>query len=234
MANTGKARLAHELINDIADGYTPDHNDLETLRSFLPELPDQKTLEELNEEVKNIWGATVSNYWPEETHGVLEVWLWEHHKQLEGLIGNTPETSQASQAAPGLPEGMKLATHPAHGLCVVSPATDEDGDRRIFYLSTSTDAGADSRWVPVVHLTFLDEEAASPESLEDEEPHPEFLQGEADYHHAPGGTIVVYGKSAPFVKWNNGWITPLLKDASTAAEMGATRRRVLRWGFGDE
>ena len=147
MTNSKKVRHAHEIIDDIIEGYTPTLNDLETLRSFLPELPAQKTLEEILEEVKEVWGATVSSYWPEDAHGSLETWLWELHKQLEGLTGTTPE---ASQASPRLPEGMHLATHPHFGLCVVSPTTDEDGDRRIFYLSDNVQAGADCRWVPVV------------------------------------------------------------------------------------
>lgn len=231
MTNSKKVRHAHGLIDDIIEGYTPTLNDLETLRGFLPELPEQKTLEEILEEVKEVWGATVSSYWPEDAHGSLETWLWELHKQLEGLASTD---SKPSQASPRLPEGMRLATHPEYGLCVVSPTTDEDGERRIFYLSPSTEAGADCRWVPVVHLTFLDAEAATPKPLEGETPHPEFLVGETDYRNAPGGTIVVYKNSAPFVKWNNIWRTPLFKEPSTAAEMGTVRRRVLRWGYGNE
>ena len=220
MSNTGKARLAHEIIDDMADGYIPDHDDLETLRSFLPVLPEQKTLEELLEEVKEVWGATVSNAWPEETHGVLETWLWEHHKQLDGLTGTTPEASQASQDSPKLPEGMLLATHPAHGLCVVSPTTDEDGERRIFYLSNGTEAGADSRWVPVVHLTFLEEET----------PHPEFLEGEADYRNAPEGTIVACEDSSPWYKFGSEWSSVDFCGTKDDKGMSRARRRVLRWG----
>lgn len=224
MTNTGNTRRAHEIIDDMADGYIPDHDDLETLRSFLPALPEQKTLEELSEEVKEVWGATVSNTWPEETHGVLETWLWEHHKQLDGLTGTTPEASQASQDSPKLPEGMRLASHPDFGLCVVAPTTDEDGDRRIFYLSDNVQTGADCRWVPVVHLSFLEEET----------PHPEFLVGEADYRNAPEGTVVAYKKSVPFIKWNSNWQAIMVDVKPFTAEMGTVRRRVLRWGYGNE
>ena len=137
MTNPGKVRHAHEIIDDMADGYIPDHDDLETLRSFLPELPAQKTLDELRHEVYDAWIGADCNEWPEDAYGVLETWLWNLHKQLEGLTGTTPE---ASQASPKLPEGMRLATHPDFGLCVVSPTTDEDGDRRIFYLSDNVQA----------------------------------------------------------------------------------------------
>lgn len=221
MTDSRKIRYAHQLIDDIANGYTPKPSDLETLRSFLPEQPKQKTLEEIIEDVRQVWGATAANAWPEDTHGILEVWLWELHKQLEGLASTD---SKPSQASPKLPEGMRLASHPDFGLCVVAPTTDEDGDRRIFYLSDNVQTGADCRWVPVVHLSFLEEET----------PHPEFLEGEADYRNAPGGTIVVYKKSVPFVKWRGTWRTLMHEDSTSAAEMGTIRRSVLRWGFGNE
>lgn len=221
MTNPGKIRYAHQLIDDIDDGHIPDHDDLETLRSFLPELPEQKTLEEILEEVEEVWGATVSSYWPEDAHGSLETWLWELHKQLEGLASTD---SKPSQASPKLPEGMRLATHPDFGLCVVAPTTDEDGDRRIFYLSDNVQTGADCRWVPVVHLSFLEEET----------PHPEFLETGADYHHAPTGTIVVYKKSLPWVMWGGTWRSLIADAENSSAEMGATPRRVLRWGYGNE
>lgn len=153
MTNTGKVRHAHQLIDDIIEGYTPTLNDLETLRGFLPELPKQKTLEELRQEVYDVWIGAECNEWPEDAYGVLETWLWELHKQLEGLASTD---SKPSQASPKLPEGMRLATHPEYGLCVVAPTTDEDGERRIFYPCNSTETGADCRWVPVVHLSFLD------------------------------------------------------------------------------
>ena len=217
MTNTGKVRHAHELIDDIIEGYTPTLNDLETLRSFLPELPAQKTLEEIIEEVKEVWGETVSNRWPEETHGTLEAWLWELHKQLEGLASTD---SKPSQASPKLPEGMRLATHPDFGLCVVAPTTDEDGERRIFYLSDNVQTGADCRWVPVVHLSFLEEET----------PHPEFLVGEADYRNAPDGTIVACEDSPPFHKFHDKWSSVDFIEMKDDRGMSRARRRVLRWG----
>ena len=220
MTDSRKIRYAHQLIGDIANGYTPKPSDLETLRSFLPEMPKQKTLEDIIEDVRQVWGATAANAWPEDTHGILEVWLWELHNQLEGLTGTTPE---ASQASPRLPEGMRLATHPDFGLCVVSPTTDEDGDRRIFYLSDNVQAGADCRWVPVVHLTFIDADPAKPA-------HPEFLETEADYRKAPEGTIVACEDSSPWYKSGPEWLSVDFCGAKDDKGMSRARRRVLRWG----
>ena len=217
MTTPDNVRYAHDIIDDIANGYTPNSYDLNLLRGFLPEKPQQKTLGELVEEVKQVWGATVSNTWPEDTHGELDGWLWEFHTQLEGLTGTTPEPSQAS---PRLPEGMRLATHPDFGLCVVSPTTDEDGDRRIFYLSDNVQAGADCRWVPVVHLSFLEEET----------PHPEFLEGEADYRNAPEGTIVACKDSSPWYKAGPEWSSVDFCGTKNDRGMSRARRRVLRWG----
>lgn len=231
MSNTGKVRHAHEIINDMADGYIPDHDDLETLRSFLPDLPAQKTLEELRQEVYDAWIGADCNEWPEDAYGVLETWLWNLHKQLDGLASID---SKPSQASPKLPEGMRLANHRRNGLCVVSPGTDDDGDYKIFYLSSYMRAGADSRWVSSDTLTFLEEETPRPESLEEETPHSEFLETEADYHHAPTGTIVAYKQSIPWIKWGGTWRTLMSEEETSAAEMSTLRRSLIRWGYGNE
>src|SRR5690625_3462387 len=215
MSNTGKVRHAHELIDDIADGHIPGHDALETLRSFLPDLPAQKTLEELRLEVYDAWVGTDCNEWPEDAYGVLETWLWEHHKQLDGLKGTAPKPSQAS---PGVPKGMRLATHPSHGLCVVSPHTENGGEYRIFYLSDNMVAGADSRRVPARSLTFLKEET----------PHPEFLEGEADYRNAPEGTIVACEDSSPWYKSGPEWSSVDFCGIKDNKGMSRARRRVLR------
>lgn len=239
MTTPDNVRYAHDIIDDIANGYTPNSYDLNLLRGFLPEKPQQKTLGELVEEVKQVWGATVSNTWPEDTHGELDGWLWEFHTQLEGLEktqDKNPQAdpSQASQASPRLPEGMLLATHPINGLCVVSPNTDYEGDRRIFYLSGNVLAGADSRWVPSDVLTFLDAETPHPEFLGGEGASPEFLETETDYKIAPTGTIVVYKKCIPWVKWGGTWRTLAADEQNSPSEMSVLRRFVLRWGYGNE
>ena len=217
MTTPDNVRYAHDIIDGIANGYTPNSYDLNHLRGFLPEKPQQKTLGELVEEVKQVWGATVSNTWPEDTHGELGGWLWEFHTQLEGLEKTQDKTPKTS---PELPKGMLLATHPINGLCVVSPASDDEGDRRIFYLSGNVRAGADSRWVSADTLTFLDVE----------EPHPEFLEGEADYRNAPEGTIVACEDSAPWYKTGPEWSSVDFCGIKDNKGMSRARRRVLRWG----
>lgn len=217
MTDSRKIRYAHQLIDDIANGYTPKPSDLETLRSFLPEMPKQKTLEDIIEDVRQVWGATAANAWPEDTHGILEVWLWELHNQLEGLTGTTPE---ASQDSPKLPEGMLLATHPINGLCVVSPRTNDIGQYKIFHLDDSYVSGADVNYVEADALTFIDAEPA----------HPEFLETEADYRKAPEGTIVACEDSSPWYKSGPEWLSVDFCGAKDDKGMSRARRRVLRWG----
>ena len=85
MSTHEHSRRAHELVDAIKDGYTPDRADVDFLRSFLPELPKQKTLAELRHEVNDAWVGADGNEWPDDAHGVLETWLLELHEQLQGL-----------------------------------------------------------------------------------------------------------------------------------------------------
>ena len=55
MSTHEHSRRVHELVDAIKDGYTPDRADVDFLRSFLPELPKQKTLEEIAELVNEAW-----------------------------------------------------------------------------------------------------------------------------------------------------------------------------------
>jgi hypothetical protein len=207
-------RYAHELIDTIADGKTPTHHELERLRRLLPDRPEQKTLPQLAQDIYDAWACTDGNEWPEESLGELEAWLSEFHAQLEGLNNTAPE----------LPAGMFLADHNELGRVVVSPKPDTNGQWKVLFGESSRDSGTGLAWVETSSLTMPDKKPA----------HPEYLASEADYRNAPGGTIVVYEKSAPFIKWNSIWRTPMHSDTSTAAEMGTIRRRVLRYGFGDE
>lgn len=227
MTNTGKARHAHELIDGIANGYMPDPDDLETLRSFLPELPVQKTLQEIIAHVNDAWAGAGGNDWGGTSYDSevpLEDWLLELHTQLRGLQDQQAASNSSPEPASKLPEGMLLATHPDFGLCVVAPTTDEDGDRRIFYLSDNVQTGADCRWVPVVHLSFLEEET----------PHPEFLVGEADYRNAPEGTVVACQDSSPWYKSGPEWSSVDFCGVKDDKGMSRARRRVLRWSYGNE
>ena len=216
MTNTNNARQAHELLDRLDSLTVLSKEQEKLLRSFLPELPKQKTLEEITAHVYDAWLASSdyefngNEYDPDVT---IEDWLSELHAQLKGL-------KDASATVPALPAGMRLATHPEYGLCVVSPTTDEDGERRIFYLSAGTDAGADCRWVPVVHLTFIGSEPARPE----------FLETEADYENAPKGTIVVADGGVPSHKFQSKWSSAAFLAMKDNRGMSRARRRVLRWG----
>ena len=205
MTNANDARKAHELLDELDARAELSQEQEKLLRSFLPDLPKQKTLKEIYKYVDDAWLEADD---PESKE-----WLHELHAQLQGLK-DTPAT------IPALPAGMRLATHPEYGLCVVSPTTDEDGERRIFYLSAGTDAGADCRWVPVVHLTFIGSEPA----------HPEFLETEADYAEAPEGTIVVSDGGVPCHKFHDKWSSAAFCAMKDDRGMSRACRRVLRWG----
>lgn len=227
MTTNANSRRAHALLDKIANSHGLGSDDVEHLRSYLPARPAQKTLQQIIAHVDDAWAGAGGDDWGGNSYdsGVsLEDWLLELHAQLQGLQGHQTAPDSSPKPAPGLPDGMRLATHPAYGLCVVAPTTDEDGERRVFYLSDDTETGADCRWVPVAHLTFPDEETA----------YPGYLVGEADYQRAPDGTIVVYKKSVPFIKWDGNWQAIMADDKPTAAEMGTVRRRVLRWGYGND
>lgn len=106
MSNENKVRLAHELLDEInaRQDLTPEQT--EVLRSFLPELPKQKTLEELRHEVYDAWIGADGNEWPDDAHGVLETWLAEFYAQLKGVEVTAPahpeflETEADYAAAP--------------------------------------------------------------------------------------------------------------------------------------
>ena len=106
MSTHEHSRRAHELVDAIKDGYTPDRADVDFLRSFLPELPKQKTLAELTHDVYDAWGAAYGNDWADDVFGELETWLDELHKQLKGLAPAKPahpeflETEADYQNAP--------------------------------------------------------------------------------------------------------------------------------------
>ena len=101
MSTYEHSRRAHELVDAIKDGYTPDRADVDFLRSFLPELPKQKTLTELRHEVNDAWVGADGNEWPDDAHGVLETWLLKLHEQLQGL------ENAAKPAKPARPEFLE-------------------------------------------------------------------------------------------------------------------------------
>ena len=85
MTNTNDARRAHDVLDGLFAGRILSRENEQLLRSFLPELPKQKTLTELRHEVNDAWVGADGNEWPDDAHGVLETWLLELHEQLQGL-----------------------------------------------------------------------------------------------------------------------------------------------------
>ena len=222
MSNANDARRAHEVLDGMFAGRILSRENEQLLRSFLPELPKQKTLQEIIEHVNEAWAGTRSNTWWGDGSGVgvyLEDWLSELHTQLQGLK-DTPAT------VPALPAGMRIAVHAVYGRVVVSPVVDDDGTCKIFHLSTQTRDGSDYCWAPIDSLTFADGGTfrLSP---------PEFLETKADYTDVPEGTILTTdGLDTAWVKKFDGWASTGVSYEHTSKELGYARRRVLRWGWG--
>ena len=113
--NASDVRKAHKLLDYVSQGRAVLDDEIKLLRSFLPDLPKQKTLEEIHKYVDDAWLKADD---PE-----LKEWLHELHAQLKGLEGapvNTPahpeflETEADYQNAP---EGTIVAcddTPPCH------------------------------------------------------------------------------------------------------------------------
>ena len=210
MTNTNDARRAHDVLDGLFAGRILSRENEQLLRSFLPDLPKQKTLEEICEYVDDAWFKADG---PE-----LKEWLHELHAQLQGLK-DTPV------AAPALPAGMRLADHKDYGRCVVSPGLTGGGLAIILALNDTHESGAMWAYTRSDSLTFA-EEPAKPA-------HPEFLETEADYQNAPEGTIVALDGVNPWVKEKDVWMQGTTADA-TVYRVPCLKgpRRVLRWGWG--
>ena len=214
--NASDARKAHKLLDYVSQGRAVLDDEIKLLRSFLPELPKQKTLQEIIEHVNEAWAGTRSNTWWGDGSGVgvyLEDWLSELHTQLQGLK-DTPAT------VPALPAGMRIAEHVNFGRVVVSPGVGIDGCHEIFYLDPGMSSGTDISEVEPDSLTFLSPKPA----------HPEFLETEADYQNAPEGTIVACDDSPPCHKFASEWSAVDFCGAKDDKGMSRAIRRVLRWG----
>ena len=77
MSDENKARLAHEVLDGLSAGRILSRENEQLLRSFLPELPKQMTLEEIYKYVDDAW--------LEADDPELKEWLHELHAQLKGL-----------------------------------------------------------------------------------------------------------------------------------------------------
>ena len=202
--NASDVRKAHKLLDYVSQGRAVLDDEIKLLRSFLPELPKQKTLEEIYEYVDDAWL---------EADGTeSKEWLHELHAQLKGLK-NTPA------AVPALPDGMRIAEHVNFGRVVVSPGVGVDKCHEIFYLDPGMASGTDISEVEPDSLTFLSPKPARPE----------FLETEAGYDDAPFGTIVVGKNYYPWTKIQGSWLAYGAQPRNDF-EMRACRRYVLRWG----
>ena len=223
MSNENKARLAHELLDEINARQDLTPRQVRVLRSFLPERPKINTLEDVYREVCNAWYRTDGDVWKADAFGELEDWLRELHEQLKGLIDAQP-------TAPALPAGMRLAEHEEYGRVVVSPKPNDIGQYKIFHLDDSYVSGADVSYVEADALTFIDAEPALKPPFQAGPAHPEFLEAEADYRKAPEGTIVACEDSSPWYKSGPEWLSVDFCGAKDDKGMSRARRRVLRWG----
>ena len=106
MTNANDVRRAHRLVIALKGGSILSSHDADFLRSFLPELPKQKTLAELIHDVYDARGCISGNDWADDVFGELETWLEELHQQLKGLAPAAPahpeflETEADYESAP--------------------------------------------------------------------------------------------------------------------------------------
>lgn len=84
MSDIDNARRLHKILDRLAENNPLDSYDISQLRAALPELPKQKTLEELRKEVYAAWLKASGNTWDYDGHE-LETWLSELYLQLKGL-----------------------------------------------------------------------------------------------------------------------------------------------------
>ena len=84
-------RKAHKLLDSLFDNSELSHAQIDLIRGLVPELPKQKTLEELRHEVYAAWSGTHGNKWLDDVDGDLETWLYELHTQLKGVGVTAPD-----------------------------------------------------------------------------------------------------------------------------------------------
>ena len=103
MSDENKARLAHEVLDGLFSGRILSRENEQLLRSFLPELPKQKTLEEIGFRVYDAWIEASGNEWGGNSYDPdvsIEDWLGDLHFHLKGLM----DTPVAEPAKPTHPE----------------------------------------------------------------------------------------------------------------------------------
>ena len=209
---TSDVRTAHKLLDRVSQGRAVLEEEISLLRSFLPELPAQKTLEEITELVNEAWSFTHVNEWDDDAYGSLESWLSDLETQLQGV-------KETSANVPELPVGMRLAKHENRGLVVATGWIDCDNEHFCVYRSDELGRGTYA-FLPESSLTFIDSKPA----------HPEFLETEADYQNAPEGTIVACDDTPPCHKFGSEWSSVEFWGMQDDRGMSRAIRRVLRWG----
>ena len=112
MANTNDARRAHDILDALDARAELSQEQEKLLRSFLPELPAQMSLEALRQDVHDVWAGVHGNEWPDDMYCDLETWLAELHAQLKG-VGVTapahPEFLETEADYAAAPEGTIVA-----------------------------------------------------------------------------------------------------------------------------
>ena len=219
MTNANDVRRAHKLLDYVSQGRAVLDDELKLLRSFLPELPAQKTLEEIIAHVDDAWSVASDNDWGGNSYDPdvsIEDWLGELHVHLKGLM-DTPV------AVPALPAGMRIADHEQYGRVITSPKPNRNGVYDLIVPRPKFETGADWEYAHECELAFIDAKPA----------HPEFLETEADYQNAPEGTIVACEDSPPWHKFDSTWLSTAAYEGNNAKDMTGVIRRVLRWGDGE-
>ena len=109
MTNDNDARKAHKILDDLFNRKPVLDEEREFLRNALPELPKQKTLEEIIEHVLDAWAVTSRNDWG--VNSSIEDWLGELHTQLKGLKDAPahPEFLETEADYQNAPEGTIVA-----------------------------------------------------------------------------------------------------------------------------
>ena len=217
--DTKQVRYLHQMLDRLEEGKNLSPEEITLLRKELPELPKQKTLEEIAWDMDFAWAETSGNDWKEELFGDLETWLSELHSQLRAHLEGVKREDH-----PALPVNMRLADHKNFGRVVV--ATDwnnHEGDHFCIFFNNRHGC-VEYSYLSADHLTFVDNEPA----------HPEFLETEADYENAPEGTIVACEDSPPWYKFDSAWLSTVTCGSNSAESMSGIIREVLRWGWGNE
>ena len=220
MTNANDVRRAHKLLDELDARAELSQEQEKLLRSFLPERPKQKTLEEITEHVRNAWVGASGNEWAGNSYNreiPLESWMGELYVQLKGFK-DTPAT------VPALPAGMRLADHEQYGRVITSPKPNRNGVYDLLVPRPKFETGADWEYAHECELTFIDYEPVKPA-------HPEFLETEADYENAPEGTIVACDDSLPCHKFGSEWSSVLFYGMKDDRGMSRVIRRILRWGW---